>query len=421
MSSSERQSGPGRGFAGLSAMVSDVDAAVETAKQASASQSTDAAEVRSQATATSQSDAATPSARTTPNQPTTRSPGGKWLLGVGAVVGVFWLISINSGTKSTQAIPAGTNVSAPGPKTNDSSGRNSSQQATAPTSTVVTEDRPSVGTNNVLGAAQIRYCLAEDIRLNAAKVAVDQYLDAEVDRYNTLVSDYNSRCEQFRYRRGALESARAEVEARRATLEAEGIARFRGSVGRDPDRQRPAKRSQGAGSRASDASGQNRNQNVAPAYQTPDASVAQPSSLAPSGSIALADLSEPERNSIEAACSSDKYLNGPAAYNACLKRQLASLTAQNRRPDLSGLSSDERQSIESACSSDKYLNGPAPYNACLRRQLATLGSTNRRPDLSGLTNENRRSIEMACSSDKYLNGPAAYNTCLAQQLSRLGR
>ena len=66
-----------------------------------------------------------------------------------------------------------------------------------------------------------------DIRLNAGKSVVNQYLDIEVDRYNALASDYNSRCGQFRYRRGTLEPIRAEVETRRASLEAEGVARFR--------------------------------------------------------------------------------------------------------------------------------------------------------------------------------------------------
>ena len=468
MTSGKEEENPKRGFAGLSSMVSDVEGAVQTAKRADAGP-TEGTSVHPQTSAPSQSESASRSANAIPSEAAPRSSAGNWVLGIAAVVGVFWLISLNSRTNSTPSTPAASYVSPSVPTNTDSASRNWPQQAPAPRPPPTpTEDRPPVGTNNALSTAQIRYCLAEDIRLSAGKAVVNQYLDTEVDRYNALVSDYNRRCGQFRYRRGALESARAEVEARRAALEAEGVARFRATMGLGSDRPRVANRSQAAVSRPSEATDKPRQPTAIPAYRPADDSVAQPSTLLPSAGGAMADLSDPERQSIEAACSSDKYLNGAAAYNTCLKRQLAalspqnrrpdlsnlhgeerqsiesacssdkylngaaaynaclrkqlaSLSPQNRRPDLSGLNGEERQSIESACSSDKYLNGPAPYNACLRRQLAALESTNKRPDLSSVSNENRRSIEMACSTDKYLNGPAAYNACIAQQLSRLGR
>src|SRR5260370_23888759 len=86
----------------------------------------------------------------------------------------------------------------------------------------------------------------------------------------------------------------------------------------------------------------------------------------------LSTLTGPERQSIEAACSIDKYNNGPAAYNRCLQGQLNLLGAAPRRPDLSSLSGPEQQSIEAACSIDKYNNGPAAYNRCLQSQLSHL-------------------------------------------------
>lgn len=134
----------------------------------------------------------------------------------------------------------------------------------------------------------------------------------------------------------------------------------------------------------------------------------------------LNSLSSAEQQSIEAACSTDKYVNGPAAYNQCLASQLAAMSGQGaRRPDLSRLSSPERQSIEAACSTDKYVNGPAAYNRCLSSQLLALERQGGRPDLSRLSSTERNSIEAACSTDKYVNGPAAYNRCLSQQLARL--
>jgi len=60
----------------------------------------------------------------------------------------------------------------------------------------------------------------------AVQDMVDDYDEAAVDRFNAFVADYNSRCSHFRYRRGALESARSDIEPYRQALAAEGRARF---------------------------------------------------------------------------------------------------------------------------------------------------------------------------------------------------
>src|SRR5690606_18898902 len=65
-----------------------------------------------------------------------------------------------------------------------------------------------------------------DIRMEGAKAAVNNYSDSDVDRFNAMVADYNSRCGSFRYRSGALESARRDVEPYRSQLQAEGRSRF---------------------------------------------------------------------------------------------------------------------------------------------------------------------------------------------------
>src|SRR3546814_1009207 len=66
-----------------------------------------------------------------------------------------------------------------------------------------TGSKPPVGQNLVLSSEQIRYCLAEDIRMDGAKSAINNYSDYDVDRFNAMVADYNSRCGSFRYRSGA--------------------------------------------------------------------------------------------------------------------------------------------------------------------------------------------------------------------------
>jgi len=50
-----------------------------------------------------------------------------------------------------------------------------------------------------------------------------------------------------------------------------------------------------------------------------------PKDLSTQTPIALSDLNAAEKQSIEAVCSTDKYRNGPAAYNQCLNLQLRKL------------------------------------------------------------------------------------------------
>ena len=86
---------------------------------------------------------------------------------------------------------------------------------------------PPVGTNHVLSSAQIRYCVAENIRLAAAQQIIhDTDVVSDVLRFNDMIEDYNSRCSEYRYRRGALESAQGEVERYRPLIELEGVNRF---------------------------------------------------------------------------------------------------------------------------------------------------------------------------------------------------
>jgi hypothetical protein len=68
--------------------------------------------------------------------------------------------------------------------------------------------------------------VAEDIRMGAAKSVVDSYSDSDVSRFNAMVDSYNSRCGSFRYRQGALESARRDIEPFRNELQLEGKNRI---------------------------------------------------------------------------------------------------------------------------------------------------------------------------------------------------
>ena len=86
---------------------------------------------------------------------------------------------------------------------------------------------PPVGTEVALTTEQIRYCLAEGIRLDAMHGQIKQPSHGIVVRFNALVDDYNSRCSSFRYQGDTLDREKAEVELRRSALLKAGQERAR--------------------------------------------------------------------------------------------------------------------------------------------------------------------------------------------------
>jgi len=84
------------------------------------------------------------------------------------------------------------------------------------------EEVPPAGADNLMFSdAEIRYCLAQIIRIEAVRLLVDRYERAQVGYFNELVADYNSRCGHYRYMEGARESAQAQVEISRSTIESD--------------------------------------------------------------------------------------------------------------------------------------------------------------------------------------------------------
>ncbi len=366
-----------------------------------------------------------------PAQSSGGSSTGKWLLGIGVVAGLLWLVS-QSGDKASSPAPAFTpssdasSVASPSP-----SWQPAPSQPPAPIRP--SEERPPVGTNNVLTSAQLRYCVAEKIRLDAAEGVISNYNETQVDRFNEMVADYNGRCGQFRYRSGALESARADVDRFRGTLEADGRARFAAGGSASPKSRAVIPEKSGSNdevSRSQSSLSTEERDSIESACSTQKVldGPAAYNSCVTSKLRALknqgarpdvSQLSMEERESIESACSTQKVLDGPAAYNSCVASKLRALKSQGARPDVSQLSAEERDSIESACSTQKVLDGPAAYNACVSSKLRALRNQGARPDVSKLTSEERDSIESACSTQKVLDGPAAYNACVSRQVARL--
>ncbi len=230
-----------KGFAGLSSLVSDVDATVSEAGGNAEAPSHAAGRETSRATASqTSSPSSEPSpAYQPPPQPSGGGSTGKWIAGIAVVVGLIWLASL-----SDKRTPSTSPTYTPAPESQSTPSTTPAWQPPSPAvqqSNRPTEEPPPVGNGLSLSMPQLRYCTAENIRLDAAKVVISSYSDTDIDIFNALVADYNSRCGQFRYRRGTLESAQSEVEQHRSEMEAEGRARFSrtsapvGSTDRLPD------------------------------------------------------------------------------------------------------------------------------------------------------------------------------------------
>jgi len=329
----------------------------------------------------------------------------------------------------------------------------------------------------VFSTAQIRYCLAEDIRMDGAKAALNNYSDSDVDRFNAMVADYNSRCGSFRYRSGALESARRDVEPYRSQLQAEGRSRFArnpstGSLSA-PAPARPAADEtvravqqtlnelgynagpadglMGRGTRAAiiafqqdrglAATGVADQTLLLQLQRAPDHSTAtstttkSPTSSSPSalatdpapqqqrslsgGKPDLTNASASEQASIENACNYDRQYRSSADYYNCLRRELTKLSAHPGKPDLSRVSQSEQAAIENACNYDRQYRGPGDYYSCLRRELAKLGNTAGKPSLAQATSWEQSAIENACNYDRQYRGPGDYYNCLRRELQKL--
>jgi len=94
-----------------------------------------------------------------------------------------------------------------------------------PTSTYapLLELMPPAGTDLTLTNDQIRYCLSENIRLEAWETAVNSKSDYSVNTFNNAIESYNSRCSSYRYKEFAMSTVKSQVEALRTELIAEGL------------------------------------------------------------------------------------------------------------------------------------------------------------------------------------------------------
>ena len=203
----ESQLATATGFAGLSALVSDVDGLV---RDVAASCGPD----RPRTHVAAQGEPAGGVLQESRNE--TLSRGG-WPIQSKLVVGGFLLLVIVAmavgSRQNDEASTNGPTRRAPlvVPSASDSNGDER-------------EQTPPVATGQTLNARQITYCLSESIRLEAARSVATS--DAAVDRFNSMVDDYNGRCASYKYSPQVFDAVQRQVEADRPRLEREGAARF---------------------------------------------------------------------------------------------------------------------------------------------------------------------------------------------------
>ena len=483
----EKKQGDSKGFAGLSSMVSDVGdtvACTSTQAQTKASASSTQQSLQANNLAQHEQPESTSETYQAPDQLSGDSSAVKWLPRIVAVLSVIAIIFPLWGfinyISSTPAPPPRSSAASVGPAPSSTPTQALLPPALGSLGTSrPAADKPSVGRNNVLTTAQIRYCLAEKIRLDAAESVINNFIDSDVIRYNGYVNDYNSRCGEFRYRQGALESARRDVEPYRSQLQAEGRGRFVRSPSSATRSLTPAQKPQpvrpspdatvqaiqrrlnelGYDAGTADGlfgnktrvailafqrdSGQpadglptenlqrqlrqvnsiNERATGAPTSPPATSRTPQPASAPTnfaSGKPSLSAVSPPEQASIENACGYDKQYRSAGDYYTCLRRELAKLGEHSGKPDLSRASSSEQASIENACNYDRQYRGPGDYYSCLKREMAKLSSQSGRPDLSRASSSEQASIENACNYDRQYRGPGDYYSCLRRELSKLG-
>jgi hypothetical protein len=83
------------------------------------------------------------------------------------------------------------------------------------------EAKPPAGEGRMLETAQLRYCVAQNMRLNVQNKLVRPEVTREVNRYNDALADYNVRCRNFKYERGELQRVLTALETDRAQIEAQ--------------------------------------------------------------------------------------------------------------------------------------------------------------------------------------------------------
>ena len=372
----------------------------------------------------------------TSRTPTSGSRATKWLWGLVGIGVLTWLFNVAQEDSLT-------------PSTVPSHTPPSRSQSDAPSQTPGTQisglefSKPPVGDNNVLSVAQIRWCLRKDIQIEVLRPLPTT--NSQIDQFNAVVTDYNSRCGGFRYREGALTRAQREVDRVRAEIVASvplqwempartGSSRLTLDVqtaltalGYDPG---PADGLLGARTKSAIEEfegdlGLRPTGRVSPELSEQLRRRIEASGLGQSSANGVLPQragrfipTNEERTIARNACAGKKALYGLAAYESCVQEMLVELRNLGRRPDLGHVAASERTAIVNACAGKRVLFGPASYYMCIEEKLGELASV-AVPSFAEVSTMERSAIENACAGRKVLYGPAAFYACAGGMIDEL--
>ena len=83
------------------------------------------------------------------------------------------------------------------------------------------EEMPPVSKGEFFSEAQIRWCLAQRVRIDSVRPMLNRYDQEEVRQFNHQVADLNARCSSYRYYGTNLPDAKAWLEVERTRIERE--------------------------------------------------------------------------------------------------------------------------------------------------------------------------------------------------------
>ncbi len=139
----------------------------------------------------------------------------RWLIAIGVLIFII-IISNNNSSSSDKSLASNTK--------NYSSNTQTSAYS-KPSTDDYYESKPD-SYLTTLNKNQLLYCEAEKIRLDFVQNKIDLYSTLEVDKYNNLSNDYNSRCANKQYYKNDMNYVDRNIEKKRYQLQQDGLARF---------------------------------------------------------------------------------------------------------------------------------------------------------------------------------------------------
>ncbi len=295
---------------------------------------------------------------------------------------------------------------------------------------------PSAGRNQLLSAAELRWCMREDIRIEILHTRAARS-DA---RFNEAAGAYNARCARFRYRQADFSQARREIDEARSSIVAEALAEALALTAPEKDTLAAV----GYSMLTKDVQELLRALGYAPgpvdgrygartkaAVETFERAQGWPASGevsetlrkellehvrgASAAEARLFEATSKERAVIRTACSG---AGGVSGYNRCVESRLQRLAAE-RPPNTRVITEPENAAIEETCARSRMLRGEAAYERCVTEQIADLAQLGKKPILSPASDAERAVIEDGCGSVGFFYGPAAFYRCAQVRLAEL--